>query len=253
MTKNVVVVDFGGLEMLRAVAVSAGKVEMLKLVQSVVAELRTEAPYDLFADVLVRHLWDEFCWCQQEGPFMDNLESVIKSRITSALNKIDDQSLVCLTAFSQDEFGEVGEDGELEVGVICANDIEDFAYQRIQEEAQRPEVNILGHNRADELGFHLTANGVVFSELSEDELSSALADHFEDIINPDSDLSNLADTLSQTFLERIKEESDSFCLSALLTKFEPEFGKLIVKGDILSDLQDTRAALLEALDPPIAR
>ena len=252
MTKNVVSVDFDGLERLQAAAVSVGQSEMDKLVKVVITELRSMAPYGVFDDVLTRHLWDEFCWCQQEGPYMHNLELVIKSCTSIALDKLQTHSLVCLSAYSEDELEVVEEEGEIAVGFICKDAIKRVAFQRIQEEAQAPKISIIGHGRLVELGFYLMKNGVVFSELSEDELMNALADHFEDVIFPDSDLSNVANLLAEAFIEQIGEESESFGLSASLAKFGADFKNLLIEQDILPDLQETRATLLEALEPPVS-
>lgn len=248
MTKNVVEVDFGGLQRLKAAAASAGESEMDRLVKTVITELRSMSPYDVFGDVFARHAWDEFCWCQQEGPFMDNMESAVRSKISGVLDKLDDRTLVCLTACSKDELGEVDEDSELGVGAICFDDINLAAYQRVQEAAQGPDVSIIGPNRADELGFHLVTDGVVFSELSEEEFSGVLAEHFDDIIDPASDLSGVANTLAQTFLEQIESESESFALSAFLGRFESNVKTMLAEKDVLPDLKGTQAALLEALD-----
>jgi hypothetical protein len=76
VTNNVVTVDVGGLERLRAAAVSAGQLEMEKLVRIVVSDLCNKDPFGVVDDVLARHVWDEVCWCHQEGPYMDNLESM---------------------------------------------------------------------------------------------------------------------------------------------------------------------------------
>lgn len=251
MTKNVVEVDFGGLERLKAAAASAGESEMDKLVKTVIAELRSVAPYDVFEDVFARHVWDEFCWCQQEGSFMDNMESVIRSKITGVLDKLDDRTLVCLTACSRDELGEIDQDGELGVGAICIDDINLAAYQRIQEAAQGPDISIIGPHRADELGFHLVTDGVVFSELSESELSAVLAEHFEDIIDPAGDLSGVSNALAQGFLEQIEDESESLSLSAFLDRFKSDVKTVLAEKDVLPDLKGTRAALLEALDSSV--
>lgn len=250
MKKNVVEVDFGGLERLKAAAIAAGESKIDGIVKAAIAELRDRSSYDLFPDVFARHVWDEFCWCLQEGPFMDDMESVVRSHISNVLDKIDDHTLVCLTAYSQDELGEVDEDGELEIGVICTHDIENLAYQRVREAAQAPDVSIIGPNRTDELGFHLVTDGVVFSELSEEgELSAVLAEHFDDIIFPASDLSGVANALAQAFLDQIESESESFALSAFLGRFESDVKTILVEKDIFPDLRRTQAALLEALDP----
>lgn len=251
MTKNVVEVDFGGLERLKAAAASAGESEMDRLVKTVIAELRNMSPYDVFGDIFARHAWDEFCWCQQEGPFMDNMESAVRSKISGVLDKFDDRTLVCLTACSRDELGEMDQDGELGVGAICIDDINLAAYQRVQEAAQGPDISIIGPHRAVELGFHLVTDGVVFSELSEAELSAVLAEHFEDIIDPASDLSGVANALAQGFLEQIEDESESLSLSAFLDRFQSDVKTVLVEKDVLPDLKGTQAALLAALDSPV--
>lgn len=251
MTDKVKPVDYDALQRLQAVAVSTGKAEMEKLIRLVVADLCGTGPFGVFDDVLARHAWDEVCWCQQEGPYMVNLESMVRAVVSNTLDQTVDHTLVCLTAHSQNELGELDESGELAVGEICRYDIENFAYQRLQEEARKPNVGPIGHSRADELGFHLVSNGVVFSELPEDELTGALLESLGELIDSGSDLSMLADTLAQAFLDHLDNESESFGLSALRTKFAPDLRKLLSERDILPDLIGSRANLLEALDTSV--
>lgn len=48
---------------LQEVVATSGLVEMNKLVHGTIETLKERPPYGVvFDDVLIRHLWDEFCW-----------------------------------------------------------------------------------------------------------------------------------------------------------------------------------------------
>ncbi len=46
--------------------------ELENLVRAVITELRAMDAVGLFGDVAARHLWDEYCWQLQEGPYDDD-------------------------------------------------------------------------------------------------------------------------------------------------------------------------------------
>lgn len=52
-----------------AAACALAEPELEKLVQTTIASLRDMDAVGLFGDVVARHLWDEYCWQLQEGPY----------------------------------------------------------------------------------------------------------------------------------------------------------------------------------------
>ena len=98
--------------LMAAVRVSA-KSDLSRLVDAVIAALQDMDTVGLFGDVATRHLWDEYCWQLQEGPFDEDgtgfgsitsaFDGTVNTVINAALDKLPSHTLLFLSiAVGQD-------------------------------------------------------------------------------------------------------------------------------------------------------
>lgn len=61
------------LDAIRTAAIHWAKPEVEHAARAVIADLTKRPALGAFGDIAARHLWDEYCWNHQEGPFGDDL------------------------------------------------------------------------------------------------------------------------------------------------------------------------------------
>lgn len=69
MSHNTIQVPSDDYDRFVDAARAAAKPELGKLAQATIAALREMDAVGMFGDVAARHLWDEYCWQLQEGPY----------------------------------------------------------------------------------------------------------------------------------------------------------------------------------------
>ena len=62
-----------GLARLRSAAHDFARAEIGRISEAVIEDLRSRPAEGVFSEVGARHLWDEYSWSLQEGPFDDDL------------------------------------------------------------------------------------------------------------------------------------------------------------------------------------
>lgn len=236
------------LERLNAVVARAGKVESDKIIKDVINDLKERSPYGLFDDVAVRHLWDEYCWWREEGPAFGDFEDVITAFMETHLDKRNGDALLCLTAYcsshlDNSESGEEPSFGTISRDVICSS-----LLAKVNEIASKRNLYLLGPHRAHELGEYLSDGKVVISGLSEDTAAEILMSHFDLLLDPGEELSELAEELVDAYIDQLEESTDYGEVSELLCEFDREIKLMLINGDALPALEDTRNTLLAELD-----
>jgi hypothetical protein len=231
---------------LQEVVATSGLVEMNKLVHGTIETLKERSPYGMFDDVLIRHLWDEFCWNYQEGPglFNDEFEDVVMAFIDTALVKAGTHALVCMTAYSQDQLDSSFSDDEREPGTIDKESISRACLEKIKVAAGIRNLDLLGPERCYVIGGYITANSPVFSSYDTD----SLAEHIDELIDPDGDLDSIADEIAECFLSGLSEESGNPDLDDFFERYGDEIHAMIKTKEIIPALEDVRSELLAELD-----
>src|SRR5580704_15790109 len=102
MAEEKVEVSLDGLARLQSAARDFARAEIARVVQVVVEELRSRPAEDVFDEVGARHLWDEYCWALQEGPFdvdiildntnlgsiSDGFDGIVRANILTQVEKL---------------------------------------------------------------------------------------------------------------------------------------------------------------------
>lgn len=257
MTNNRIESDTDSLSQLLSAAESAARPEIDRIVQAVIDQLRSRSPIGTFDDVAARHMWDEYCWVLQEGPYDDNYmgmgslstnwESTVQSFVSSEIETLPKHLLVFLTVYA----AENGSDAdEYEIGSIDINAIESIIMEKIAEKVSDRNLDLIGPYRAEVIGYEVSREGIVCSALSSaDLLSEILASHVDTLIDTDADLSEIALEMVDAYIDLIKTEAESgSALPEFLVRFEDDIKALINNNDILPALENMRGELLESLD-----
>ena len=114
--------------------------------------------------------------------------------------------------------------------------------------ACRRNLDLIGPDRGDALGYDIEGHGLVWSALSErEEAMDLIAGHVDTMIDPDADLSALATEMVDAYMGAAKEVAENTLLAEFLERFEVRIRSLIRENDVLPSLEDMRGGLLERL------
>lgn len=238
-------------------AASAGKAEMIKLVDEVIESLRGVRAYRISDDYVARHLWDEFSWFANEGDLMDKFLPSVDSFVDKQLHTVDHERLVLLSAYSinalsQASYGNFSDadlSEELPLGLVSHHAIIDACNRLICAKANKRNVAILGHDGSDEVFFLAEELGGLCSELVEaSEVADIIHTRLEAVISAKPALELLAEEIAEVCFEELAD-----CVSepvySLLSKRSNRVKKTFMQDDIMPALVKTRTFILEALDP----
>jgi hypothetical protein len=261
MTGQRVEVSLYGLARLRSAISDFARVEIAKIAQEVIDNLHSRPSNGTFDEVNARHLWDEYCWALQEGPFDDNMsfgdlpltslsdafDELVRSCIIDAVEKLPGYANVLLSglAFENDE----DSDEDESFGGICIDGIVNLVLEQVNDRASQRPLGLIGPHRGDEIGYEISGSGMVWSELSETgEARDLIGSHVDAMIDPDGDLSELADAMVDAFMTAAGENADG-AVCGLLSRFDHQIRSLLHEDDVLPSLKAMRGALLKRLDP----
>ena len=254
-------IDLSGLVRLQSAVSDYAKIEVSRLTDVLVAKLKARPVIGLFGDVAARHLWDEYRWNLQEGPFDDvsyidglstgstsgNLDDLIEALLREVVENLPPYAQIFLTsharAYAEDEF-----DDALEaIGSISIDIIVDLMVDEIRQQGCVGNLNLIGPDRADTIVYELVPLGMVWSTLADrNEASEIISEFTDEILDPDGDLSQLVEEMVEAFFTSAgQDESD--VLFALLAYHEDELRTLAVAG-ALSSLEEARADLHAQID-----
>ncbi|MGA7329935.1 MAG: hypothetical protein WBX25_36990, partial [Rhodomicrobium sp.] len=163
MTEERVEVSQDGLTRLQSAAADFARIKLARIVQEVIDDLRSRPALDIFGDVAARHLWDEYCWALQEGPFDDDMvldnvnlgslsgafEDVVRGSILAEVEKLPQHAQVFLStlAFEEDDSGEEGA-----LGIFSVEGIVNKVTEEVNERASGRNLDLIGPNRGDTIG-----------------------------------------------------------------------------------------------------
>jgi hypothetical protein len=260
MTEDRVEVSRDGLSHLQSAAEAFARTEVTRIGGVVIDDLRSLSANDTFGDVAARHLWDEYCWSLQEGPFDDDMflddaclgslsgafEDVVRASIQTKVEKLPRHALVFLSAQA---FEEEDSDEDESLGGIWIDGIVSLVLNEVNTCASRRNLDLIGPHRGDAICYEVEGSGMVWSVLSDrGEAMDLIASHCDALIDPEDDLSDLADEMVEAFMAAAAEDDEGEVLSVFLERFEDDVRALVRDKDVLPCLEDMRAGLLDWLD-----
>lgn len=260
MAEDRVEVRRDGLTRLQSAAEAFAKAEVDRIAGAVIDDFRTRPANDIFGDVAARHLWDEYCWSLQEGPLDDDMGwddvrigslsdafgGLARASIETELEKLPQHALVFLSALALEE--DVDRDGEESLGCIWMDGIVSLVLDEVNSRASRRTLDLIGPYRGDVIGCEVEGSGMVWSVLSDrSEAMDLIASHSSALIDPQSELSDLADEMVEAFMAAAAEDEGAV-FSVFLEHFEDEVRTLVREKDVAPSLEEMRAGLLDRLD-----
>jgi hypothetical protein len=261
MTDDLARVSIEGLRRLQSAAEDFARPEIIRIAGDVIEELRSRSAIGIFEQIAARHMWDEYCWIQQEGPFDDeeelcgvrigslsgNWDETVRAFVSGEVEKLPEYALIFLSAhvFSED----LDNDENEFLGDVYVDGIVNIVVEEINERASRRKLGLIGPNRADVIGHEIEGSGMVWSALSgRNEAMDVISSHVGALIDPDADLSALAAELVAAFIDAANEEAEDTFLAEFIAHFDNDIRSLLLEKDVLPTLEDMRAALIEQLD-----
>ena len=120
---------------------------------------------------------------------------------------------------------------------------------KVNTQASRRTLDLIGPHRGDVIGYEVEGSGMVWSVLSDrGETTDLVASHCDALLDPDDDLSDLAEEMVEAFIAAAAEDDEGAVFSVFLEHFEDEVRALVREKDVVPSLEDIRAGLLHRLD-----
>lgn len=260
MVKETVEFNLDGLMRLRSAALDFAEAEVSRIVRVVIDDLRDRPAKGMFGDVTARHIWDEYCWSLQEGPFdvdtdWDGVElgsvsgafdEMVRAIIEGEIEKLPRHAQIFLSAKAIENDPDMDEDL---LGSIWPDGMVALIAEKVDKMASRRDLDLIGPDRGDVIGSVIEGEGAVWSVLSDrGEVMDLVRPYASELIDPKGDLSELASEMIDAYLNAVTEEADGPAISELLDRFEGHLRELLKEGDVLPALEDIRHGLLERLD-----
>lgn len=261
MSDEMTEVRLEGLVRLKSAATDFAHAEVTRLSQTVITDLQSSPATGIFDDVAARHLWDEYCWSLQEGPFDDteyvdefslgsvsgNSDEIVRTFVQNEVEKLPPyaQLFLSMRAFEED----TNSDKDESVGIIWVDGIVDAVMEKINQRASGRNLDLIGPDRGDVIACEFDGSGMVWSILSDrGEAMDLIAGHTDALINPDGDISELADEMMDAFMAAATEDNEGAVFSAFLEHFEDQVRSLVCESDVVPTLKEIRGELFDRLD-----
>ncbi|MFS0756512.1 hypothetical protein ABC383_17695 [Noviherbaspirillum sp. 1P10PC] len=257
MTNDHTEIDPRGISQLFSAVKSASQLEVDRIVEAVIDKLRSRSPIGTFDEIAARHMWDEYCWVLQEGPFDDNIsglgslsgnwDSTVHNFVSSEIEMLPRHLQMFLTIYAS-KYGSLAD--EYELGSIWIEAVESVIMGEIAEKALRRTLDLIGPHRSDVIGYEVSSSGLVCSTLSNaDLLSDILASHVDTMIDAEADLSVVTHEVIDVYMGLVYDEADSSTeLSELLAHFDSDIRALLKDKDVLPALEHMQGEILDVLD-----
>ncbi len=247
-----------GIAQLLSAAESAARPEVERMVAAVIDGLRGMPPVGIFDEIASRHMWDEYCWILQNGPYDEDItglgvsldqgcDELLRSSIYAEIETLPRHAKVFLSLYAAER---TEHDAEYEPGSIWIDGIASLLVVEVSEKASRRNLDLIGPHRGDVIGSELSSEGIVCSALSNADLfSEVLASHVDVMIDPEADLSSIAHELVDAYVGLIVNETESSMdLSELFERFGSDIKTLLIEKDVLPALVNMHGELQGLLD-----
>lgn len=251
-------VDTADYERLVAAACAIAKPVLEKLVQTTIASLSNMDAVGLFGEVAVRHLWDEYCWQLQQGPYDDddfgfgstsrNFDEVLNTVITDALDELPKHTMLFLSIYTRNDAGDANHPEN--IGGISRDDITAAVLERVRHAASRRNLDFIGPARGDVIPMEISLGGLIGEALSHaGETSDFLSEYVDQLLaGGDDDIANISHALLERYMELLHEDEDGLLLAALRDRFEKDIRALVLEQDIRPAVEDAVGQLQWTLD-----
>ncbi len=253
-------VSIDGLSRLQSAGRDFARAEIDRIVRVAIGELRSRSAEGVFEDVHARHLWDEYCWALREGPFDDHIiigntdfgsisaafDGLLEAHVLAEVEKLPKHAQVFLSALAFEEDDDSDEEECL--GCIWTDGVVKVVTEAVNECASRRNLDLIGPDRAEAIGYEIEGIGFVWSMLDRTEAIGLISAHVDTMFDPDADLHPLAEEMVEAFLATAREDEDGGVFLEFLGHFERKIGSMIEDGDVLPFLQEMRRKLLDAWD-----
>lgn len=261
MDRETIEVDREGFVRLQSATTDFARAEITRIVVAAIDDLRSRPANGSFGDVAARHLWDEYCWSLQEGPFDDDIgwddvnfgsfsdafDDLLRAVIHSEVEKLPKHTQIFLSTRAYE--ADVDCDEEEFLGSIWMDGIVSLVLDEVNSRASRRTLDLIGPDRRDVIGYEVDGSSMVWSVLSDrGEATDLLSIHCDALIDPEGDLSDLADEMVEAFMAAAAEDDQGEVFSVFLERFEDDVRTLVRDKDVLPSLEDMRAGLLDRLD-----
>jgi hypothetical protein len=249
-----------GLSRLQSAARDFAHAEIDRIVPVVVGGLRMRLAEGVFGDVHSRHLWDEYCWSCQEGPYDDSMiigdtnigsisdafDDILDGHIRAEVEKLPIHAQVFLSALAVEEDPDT--DDEEFFGCIWIDGIVKLVTEAVNERAYGRNLDLIGPDRADVIGYEIQGAGFVWSVLDDTEAMDLVRANVDAMFDPNADLVPLAEKMVEAFLAAARGDEEGFVFRGFLEHFGGKIRSMIMDDDVLVSLQEMRRKLLEAWD-----
>lgn len=258
MNYETIQVPTGDYDRFVQAACAAAATEMEKLVQATISTLRGMDATGMFGDVAARHLWDEYCWQLQEGPYdhddigfgstSRNFGDVLDAVIAGALDELPQHTLLFLSIYTRNDLD--AENNSDSIGGISRDDIASAVLERVTEAGARRNLDFIGPYRGDVIPMEISLDGLAGEALSEvGEHSDFLSEHVDQMLaGGASNISDISHALLERYLELIHEDEGGALLPALFDRFENDIRALVLEKDIRPAVEDAIGQLEEMLE-----
>jgi hypothetical protein len=254
-------INVWGLFSLQSAIGEYAKLEISRLTDELVAEIRSRPAVGLFGDTAVRHLWDEYRWNLIEGPFDDdsyiggfntgsisgNFDDIIEAWLKEAVEKLPQYAQVFLTSHAYAELEGEFHDAIEAIGSIDIDIVVALVVDQVQQRGLAGNLDMIGPYRADTIASELVPQGMVWSTLDDRREAFELISGFTgEILDPEGDLSELVEEMVEAFIAAAGQDGNDV-VYALLAYSEDEL-RTLAAADALASFQDARAALHAQID-----
>ena len=258
MNHETIQVPTGDYDRFVQAACAAAATEMEKLVQATISTLRGMDANGMFGDVAARHLWDEYCWQLQEGPYdnddfgfgstSDNFEEMLDGVIAAAIDALPQHTLLFLSIYTRNDLD--AESDSDSIGGISRDDIASAVLERVSRDAARRNLDFIGPYRGDVIPMEISLGGLAGEALSEvREQSDFLAEHLDQILEGGaSNISDISHALLERYVELIHEDGSGALLTELFERFESDIRALVLERDICPAVEDAIGQLEKMLE-----
>ncbi len=260
MTDEIVRVSRDGFARFRSAAFDFARGEVKRLALGVIEDLRSTPANGSFGDVAARHLWDEYCWALQEGPFDDDMvlgdtnlgsfsnafDEVTRACAQAEVEKLAKHAQVLLSALAFEEDPNLDDET---LGSVWIEGVVELIMEEVNSRASRRSLALIGPGHADEIAYEVEGSGLVWSVLSDrGEASELISSHAAAMIDPKRSLTTLADEMVEAFIGAVKEETEGTILAEFVERFERQIAALVKESDVLPSLEDMRAGFQKKMD-----
>jgi hypothetical protein len=260
MSDQQILVSSDGLTRLQSAIFDFARVEVASITQAVIGDLCSRPATGIFEEVMARHLWDEFCWELQEGPFdadmslgglrigslSGSFDDLLQASIIRCIERVAPYSKVLLSSLAFEEDDDSNEAHSL--GNVWIDGIANLIIGQLNGRASQRNLSLIGPDRVDAIGYEISGSGVVWSVLSDrDEAMGLISLYADALIKPDGDLSELVDAMVDAFMATANENAEE-AVCDLLGSFGEQVRSMLRDNDIIPSLHAMRASLLLQLD-----